>query len=74
MSSMTQPEAAQVKQQIEQDHPELACELREYAGVWTVQVRNPRTRESISVVSEDDWRGRLSTLEGMEPPTHEFRP
>lgn len=63
--TMTQTEAADLKAQIERAAPEVTAELREYAPGWVVEVKNPRTGETFGVVSPDDWRTRLLTMEGV---------
>lgn len=65
--SMNRDEAAQLARAIEQRFPELRYELREAAGVWVIEVRNPRTGENFGIVSPTDWQDRLLTMEGLEP-------
>lgn len=62
--SMTQDEAARLQQQIEQQYPQVDTELKQYANVWTILVRNPRTGEHFGIVSASDWQERLNTMLG----------
>jgi hypothetical protein len=66
--SMNHDEARSLSEQIARNHPELTVDLREYAGVWTVLVKNPRSNESFGIVSPSDWQERLAMLQGMIPP------
>ena len=52
--SMTHDEAARLMEQIERAHPEIRCELQEYAGAWQVIVRHPRTSEEFGIVNPRD--------------------
>jgi hypothetical protein len=62
--SMKYEEALQLKEEIEQTHPELTCDVREMAGVWVVDVNNPRTNEQFGIVHPATWQDRLSNMEG----------
>jgi hypothetical protein len=66
--SMTHDEASRLMEQIARDHPQVRCELQEYAGVWQVIVRNPRTNEEFGIVSPRHWEDRLLNMEGVQPP------
>lgn len=66
--SMTRDEAARLMEQIERDHPQVRCELQEYAGTWQVMVRNPRTNEAFGIVSPHGWQDRLANMEGVQLP------
>jgi hypothetical protein len=62
---MNQEEATRLKQAIEQRHPEVTCEVRQYAGKWSVEVTNPRTNETFNVVDPATWQDRLANMEGL---------
>lgn len=66
--AMNHDEATSLKEQIARDHPELTFDVREYEGVWTVIVTNPRTNESFGIVNPTDWQERLAMMQGMVPP------
>ncbi len=64
--ALTQDEAVRLQEHITTNHPELTCEVRQYEGVWTVMVTNPRTNEQFGIVSETDWQERLNMMEGVQ--------
>lgn len=65
--SMTHDEALRLEQQIAQQYPQVETELKQYADVWTILVRNPRTGEHFGIVSATEWQDQMDNLVGVEP-------
>jgi hypothetical protein len=61
---MQRDDAVRLAETIHQQYPTLRCEPRQYAGIWSVEVTNPRTQEQINVVDATTWQDRLLTMTG----------
>lgn len=67
--SMSHDDALRLQQEIQRSYPQLSCEPRQYAGMWSVEVTNPLTNEQINVVDATTWQDRLANMQGLSDAT-----
>ncbi len=67
--SMSHEDALRLQREIERSYPQVTCELRQYAGMWSVEVTNPLTNEQFNVVDATTWQDRLANMQGLSNAT-----